>query len=122
MPYMSVPWGFVEKAAEVTNNMYFDLLHLFTVLASQDLEGNLKKGTRGVGLHISRTCAEKKVEELCSRSFLWWEDEPSQAFKDKFVIVVKELERYQVHKGRISLRGDPGEEHIVRGLWQMAQW
>lgn len=51
-----------------------------------------------------------------------WKGRPNNELKEKLVGVYEELRRYQLEKGKMSLRGHSEEENVVRGVWALAAW
>ena len=117
----SISWAALADAA-AGNKSHVALLHLYTMLVSQGIAHCPPPGGEGAGLRrhevmnlvVERCCV--KIGGHC------WTGRPSSAFKDTLVGVFEELCRYQIDKGRMSLRGHDGEELIVRGVWAMAAW
>jgi hypothetical protein len=116
----AISWAALADAAAGAES-HVALLHLYTMLVSQSIAHSPPPGD-GAGLRrhevtnlvVERCCV--KVGGHC------WTGRPSSAFKDTLVGVFEELCRYQIEKGRMSLRGHDGEEVIVRGVWAMAAW
>ncbi|KAF2799607.1 hypothetical protein K505DRAFT_387669 [Melanomma pulvis-pyrius CBS 109.77] len=116
----SIHWDFINEASALENERYFPLLHLYTVLISQIVAHHPQ----------SQKWPERRHERMnlvvvrCCKAAIGgaWKGNPSNALKDKLVVVYDELRRHQLDAGRISLRGNEGEEYIVRGLWQIAGW
>ena len=116
----SIHWSSLNEACYLKNDRYFPLLHLYTVLVSQVVTHHPSaqqwpdlKHER-MDLVVARCC--KEVGEQ-------WTGQPSNDFKDKLLVVFQELRRHQSGEiRRISLRGNEGEEHIVRSLWWMVGW
>jgi hypothetical protein len=101
---------------------YFDLLHLYTVLISQSIahfpapQPYPSKRHEVVNLVVERCCVK------IGGSGCGWKGRPGNELKDTLVIVYEELRRYQIEKGRMSLRGHHEEEAVVRGIWALAAW
>ncbi|KAF2714949.1 hypothetical protein K504DRAFT_365426 [Pleomassaria siparia CBS 279.74] len=116
----TIDWNFINEASTLDNDRYFPLLHLFTVLISQVIAHHPRaqqwpqRGYERMNLVVERCCSTAVGTA--------WKGIPSNEFKNRLVIVYEELKRHQGDMNRISLRGNEGEEHIVRGLWQMANW
>ncbi|KAF2120111.1 hypothetical protein BDV96DRAFT_485652 [Lophiotrema nucula] len=115
----NIHWTLIDEASQLcTNSRYSPLLYLYTVLISQNITHNAQR-------NWSERRHERMnmvVERCCHNIGSTWVGRPSNAFKDRLVVVYEELRRHQLDMGRISLRGKAGEEHIVLGLWQMAVW
>ncbi|KAF2729473.1 hypothetical protein EJ04DRAFT_546284 [Polyplosphaeria fusca] len=115
----NIRWSFLSEASTLTNDGYFPLLQLYTVLMSQNIAHHLNAS------HWPKRKEDKvsMVMERCCRIIgNTWVDAPDAEFKGRLVAVYEELRRHQQEFGRVSLRGKEGEENIVRGLWQMAGW
>lgn len=116
-------WNHLNEASSLLNDRYIHFLHLFTVFVSQDISYNGNKSPK-----ISEMRRHEKVnfvvDAYCKGVDInrYWEGQPSNEFKDRLVSVYEELRRHQIDMGRISLRGNDGEETTVRGLWQTAAW
>jgi hypothetical protein len=115
-----IHWSFLNEACELEHERYFPLLHLYTVLVSQvvtyhpSAEQWPDLRNERMNLVVARCCNEVGEQ---------WTGQPSNDLKNKLLVVFQELRRHQSEEiRRISLRGNEGEEHIVRGLWWTAGW
>ncbi|KAJ4288613.1 hypothetical protein N0V90_011850 [Kalmusia sp. IMI 367209] len=113
-----VNWAHLMEAAQLANVRYIPLLHLYTVLLSQNI------------VH-SEPCPFSKrkenaealvVERCCKRIGGEWGGRPSAEFKEQVLVVYEELRRHQLEEKRLSLRGHEEERAVVMGLWAMAIW
>jgi hypothetical protein len=116
---VDISWEYLNEASELENPRYFDFLHLYTVMVSQYLAHAGKASGWPQRRHERMNLV---VKACCQGIGASWAGKPSNKFKDKLVLVYEEMRRLQLEVGRISLRGNEGEEHMVRGLWQIAAW
>jgi hypothetical protein len=115
----NISWNVLSDAA-AGNDRYAPLLHLYTMLVSQSIAHSAPRDVAELHRHEVMNCV---VERCCVKiGGLRWAGRPSSAFKDVLVGVFEELCRYQLEKGRISLRGHDAEEAIVKGVWAVAAW
>ncbi|USP80279.1 uncharacterized protein yc1106_07553 [Curvularia clavata] len=117
-----ISWNFIIEAAQPASTRYFELLHLYTVLISQSIAHFPEPHPFPSRRHDVMNLV---VERCCTKiggSGCAWKGRPSNELKDKLVVVYEELRRYQIEKGKVSLRGHSEEEAIVRGLWALAAW
>jgi len=115
----NISWTHILEAAKLSNQRYFPLLHLYTVLISQSIahmEPPREWPTRRYEV------MNLVVERCCKKIGGDWDGMPSKEFKDLLVVVFDELKRHQLRDGKMSLRGHAGEEHVVTGLWGVAGW
>jgi hypothetical protein len=114
-----IDWSYIEEASKLKDDTYLPLLQLYTVLISQ-----------GIAHHAAPTPYPSKrhevmnlvVKRCCSKIGVGWKGKPRAGFKNALVGVYEELRRYQLEKGKMSLRGHDGEEEVVRGMWALAGW
>lgn len=117
-----ISWDFIIEAAQLTSARYFHLLHLYTVFISQGIahfptpRPYPAKRHEVMNLIVERCCL-KIGGNGCT-----WKGKPNNGLKDTLVGVYEELRRYQLDKGKMSLRGHEGEDVLVRGIWALAGW
>ncbi|KAJ4359883.1 uncharacterized protein N0V89_000439 [Didymosphaeria variabile] len=111
---LDISWAHLREAAHLTNPRYFPLLHLYTVLLSQNIVHS-----RPTHAGPTRT---QILDRCCNKIGGGWAGQPSEAFKESVVGVYDELRRHQLDEKRISLRGHEEEKGVVTGLWAMAGW
>ncbi|CAI6336631.1 unnamed protein product [Periconia digitata] len=110
-----ISWSHITTASLLDSPRYFPLLHLYVVLISQSLVS--------CSPSFPFTVPEKEILHTCTRRIGGeWEGRPGREFKDRLVLVYRELRRWQVDLGYASLRGKGEEESVVRGLWGVAAW
>ncbi|PSN74930.1 hypothetical protein BS50DRAFT_479998 [Corynespora cassiicola Philippines] len=115
----TLSWNHLIEAAHLNVPRYFPLLHVYTVLVSQNIVHNPEPREWPKKRHEVMNL----VVDRCVKRIGWrWEGKPSNDFKDMLVFVYEELRRHQLDGGRLSLRGREGEENVVKGLWGMAAW
>ena len=117
----ALSWDFIMEASNLETDRHLPLLHLYTVLISQSIahmsgpqQALPTRRHEVMNLVLQKCCTKIGKPSYTSK--------PSNAFKDTLVFVFQELWRYQHEQGRLSLRGHPGEETIVRGIWAIAGW
>jgi len=117
-----ISWDYLIEAMKPEDIRHMPLLHLYTVLISQSIahlpapQPYPKKKHEIMNLTIKRCCT--KIGGVgCV-----WKSKPSNEFKDALVVVYEELRRYQLDKGKMSLRGHDREESLVKGIWALAGW
>lgn len=119
MTNADMSWDMVMEAARLDPRL-FPLLHAYTVLLSQSIahlsQPKLWPTRRHevVSLVIGRCCTRI--------AGVTWKGQASEKFKNTLVVVYEELWRYQLEKGKMSLRGREGEEDVVKGIWALANW
>jgi hypothetical protein len=117
-----ISWRYIIEASRQTESSYFPLLHLYTVLISQSIThypAPVPYPTRRheiMNLVVERCCAK------IGGGGAAWKGRPDDELKDVLVGVYGELRRYQLEKGKISLRGRDGEDAVVKGIWALAGW
>ncbi|EOA85192.1 hypothetical protein ACJQWK_06299 [Exserohilum turcicum] len=117
-----ISWEYIIDGAKLTAPRYFPLLHLYTVFISQSIahfpapQPYPSKRHDVMNLVVERCCV-KIGGGGCA-----WRGKPSNAFKDTLVVIYEELRRYQLEKGKMSLRGHDDEDFVVRGIWALASW
>jgi hypothetical protein len=117
-----ISWRYIIEASRQTESSYFPLLHLYTVLISQSIAhypAPVPYPTRRheiMNLVVERCCAK------IGGGGAAWKGRPDDELKDVLVGVYGELRRYQLEKGKISLRGRDGEDAVVKGIWALAGW
>ncbi|KAF1844259.1 uncharacterized protein K460DRAFT_289817 [Cucurbitaria berberidis CBS 394.84] len=117
---LDVSWDFIIEATNLEEEQYFPLLHLYTVLVSQSIAHNSQPTPWPTRRHDIMNLV---VERCCTKiGGTFWKGKPSNKFKDVLVAVYEELRRYQLEKGKMSLRGHDGEERVVKGIWALAGW
>ncbi|KAF1996332.1 hypothetical protein P154DRAFT_443540 [Amniculicola lignicola CBS 123094] len=117
-------WECLNEASLSRNDRYFPFLHFYTMLVSQNVEYHPKGN---MWPELPQEQLAMVVDRCCNRiGRHWdgrpWEGVPSDEFKNKLVAVYHELQHHQHGSGRVSLRGNEGEEDIVRGLWRTGTW
>ncbi|KAF1835873.1 hypothetical protein BDW02DRAFT_267359 [Decorospora gaudefroyi] len=116
----NISWEHIMEAADLKNNRYLPLLHLYTVLVSQSISHQSFPGPWPKKRHEMMNLV---VERCCTKiGGAGWKNKPSNGFKDKLVGVFEELRRWQLEKGKMSLRGHDVEDSIVKGIWALAGW
>jgi hypothetical protein len=121
IPYNAeiISWEQLTAISTRLDGQDMPLLHLFSALISQDIEQHAKTTPIPKRRHEKMNLV---VARYCNKIGMSFDGKPSNEFKDKLAIVYEELRRHQEEYGRMSLRGDTGEKHIVKGLWQTASW
>jgi hypothetical protein len=115
----AISWAALADAATGADSRVA-LLHLYTMLVSQGIAHSPPED--GVGMRRHEVM-NRVVERCCVKiGGVAWTGRPSPAFKEALVCVFEDLCRYQIEKGRMSLRGHEGEMAIVKGVWAMAAW
>lgn len=117
MSESEVKWAHVMDASSIEGR-YEPLLHLYTVLISQNIAHSEPYATSPRQQNV-RT---QIIERCCRRIGGQWGGRPSEEFKDQVVRVFGQLRRHQVEGRKVSLRGHPVEKAIIKGLWAMARW
>lgn len=112
-------WEYLNEASVLTNDRYMNFLWFYTILISQVIA---RCGTKADWPKRRHEKMNLVMRNCCADLAGHWDGRPSNEFKDRLVVVYEELRRCQIEIGKISLRGNEGEEHIVRGLWSMAGW
>jgi hypothetical protein len=115
----TIDWDFVIQASRLEDETYMSLLHLYTVLVSQGIAHHAAPNPYPMKRHEVMNLV---VERCCTNIGMGWKGKPGSKFKDTLVGVYEELRRYQLEKGKMSLRGHDGEEGVVRGMWALAGW
>jgi hypothetical protein len=115
----NIDWRYIVEAAKLEDQQYFPLLHLYTVLISQSIAHKEMPREWPTRRHEIMNLA---VERCCRKIGGDWDGKASNEFKELLVVVFDELKRHQLDNGKLSLRGHPGEEHVVMGLWGIATW
>jgi len=115
----AIDWEFLNEACALENKRYFPLLHLYTVIVSQIVAHHPQAQQWPELKHEKMNLV---VSRCCKAIGGTWKGNPSNDLKDRLLVVFEELRRHQLDMRRLSLRGSAGEEHIVKGLWQMAGW
>jgi hypothetical protein len=115
----TIDWDFVIQASRLEDETYMSLLHLYTVLVSQGIAHYAAPNPYPMKRHEVMNLV---VERCCTNIGMGWKGKPGSKFKDTLVGVYEELRRYQLEKGKMSLRGHDGEEGVVRGMWALAGW
>jgi hypothetical protein len=115
----NIDWDFVIQASRLEDETYMPLLHLYTVLVSQGIAHHATPNPYPMMRHKVMNLV---VERCCKKIGVGWKGKPGSKFKDTLVGVYEELRRYQLEKGKMSLRGHDGEEDVVRGIWALAGW
>jgi hypothetical protein len=117
----NIDWDTMMTAATLspTSSHLFPLLHLYTMLISQNIAHSPTP-------EPFPTCRHEVinliVERCCRKIGARWTGRPGNEFKERLLYVFVELRRHQCEEGKMSLRGHAGEENVVRGLWGMAVW
>jgi hypothetical protein len=117
-----ISWRYIIEASQQTESPYFPLLHLYTVLISQSIAHYPAPQPYPTKRH---ELTDLVVERCCTRiggGGAAWKGKPGDELKDILVGVYDELRRYQLEKGKISLRGHDREDAIVKGIWALASW
>ncbi|KAJ4373313.1 hypothetical protein N0V83_003607 [Neocucurbitaria cava] len=115
-----VSWDMIMEAATLDDERYFPLLHLYTMLISQSIAHNSHPTPWPTRRHEIMNLV---VERCCTKiGGIAWKGKPSNQLKDILVAVYEDLGRYQLEKGKMSLRGNNGEEGVVKGIWALSSW
>lgn len=115
-----VSWDMIMEAARLEDERYFPLLHLYTMLISQSIAHNGHPTPWPTRRHEIMNLV---VERCCTKiGGIAWKRKPSNQLKDILVPVYEDMRRYQLEKGKMSLRGNNGEESLVKGIWALACW
>ncbi|KAF1943918.1 hypothetical protein EJ02DRAFT_443037 [Clathrospora elynae] len=118
-----VSWDAVIEAAELNDDQRFPLLHLYTMLISQNIAHQSQPTVWPTKRHeVTNLVVERCCQKIGGSGGSGWKGKPSNAFKDTLVGVYEELRRWQLEKRRMSLRGHNGEESVVKGIWALAAW
>lgn len=112
---LGISWAHIGEAAQLANPRYFPLLHLYTVLLSQNIVHSQPTIPEGL-THATI------LERCCGKIGGRWEGKPEKGFKESVVAVYEALRRHQLDEKRISLRGHEEEKGVVTGLWAMVAW
>jgi hypothetical protein len=116
----NIDWSFLNEACLLQSDRYFPLLHFYTVLVSQVI---IHHPSAGRWPDLKHERMNLVVQRCCREVGAQWKGQPSNNLKDRLLVVFQELRRHQSEEiRRISLRGNEGEEYIVRGLWWTAAW
>jgi len=113
-----ISWDHMMEAAQLENERYFPLLHLYTVLISQHIAHTQPENFQ----QSQRKLIEWVVKRYCEKIGGGWSGKPSGEFKRMLAGVYGSLGKYQVEEKRISLRGHAAEVHVVRGMWATTMW
>lgn len=115
-----IGWDLLIEAARLKDERHFPLLYLYTVLLSQSIAHGSPPAPWPTKRHEVMNLV---VERCCTRiGRLGWKGRPTNQFKEVLVAVYEDLQRYQLEKKRMSLRGHDGERVVVKSIWALAGW
>lgn len=115
-----IRWEPIIEASRLKNEQHFPLLYLYTVLLSQSIAHSSPPSPWPIKRHEVMNLV---VDRCCTRiGRLGWQGRPTNHFKEILVTVYEDLRRYHLEKKGMTLKGDEGEDVVVKGIWALAQW
>ncbi|KAI4697079.1 uncharacterized protein J4E84_000204 [Alternaria hordeiaustralica] len=119
---VDISWRYIIEASQQIESPYFPFLHLYTMFISQSIAHFPAPRPYPTKRHEIMNLV---VERCCTKiggGGAAWKGKPGDELKEVLVGVYDELQRHQLKKNRMSLRGHDGEDALVKGIWALAGW